>query len=235
MQLVVTDSIREALELAALETKHAQDSEPNGTLDHDFSSTAKASSISHKLLHSACSLLVKAYPDRPHYAFHRLIKGSRIEFVCPKPREITPEYIKFMEKVKIKLENKEYEDIVGKMPHGKSRDALGSISGDLVELRKVSGQMMSLLNIFISMAAVFTALYIFAERLWEDQGFRVLFGLFGALVVGFAEGWFYTRDWLMDEVNTGSKKVAYRPNLNSQVDSSPSILEYKPTVKKDLT
>ncbi len=49
------------------------------------------------------------------------------------------------------------------------------------------------------MAAVFTAVFYTADAARLDLGLRVLLGLLGALVTGFAEGWFFTRDLLRQE------------------------------------
>ncbi|KAH6600910.1 hypothetical protein BASA61_002122 [Batrachochytrium salamandrivorans] len=188
MQLVVTDSIRKALVMAASDETTAIIASMTPLSDTDMNSTsicskwtlsATAESVPHSLVWLACDKLGKAYPGtarKPH------------RFVCPKPREITPEYTAFMNKVKTKLENQEYEQMIRKIPGGKAGDESSGLAYDISELRKVSSQMMSLVNILFSMVAVFAALFVFSEHVWNDPGLRVLFGLFGALVVGFAEG-----------------------------------------------
>ncbi|KAJ1328441.1 hypothetical protein BSLG_010173 [Batrachochytrium salamandrivorans] len=135
-----------------------------------------------------------------------------------------------MNKVKTKLENQEYEQMIRKIPGGKAGDESSGLAYDISELRKVSSQMMSLVNILFSMVAVFAALFVFSEHVWNDPGLRVLFGLFGALVVGFAEGWFFSRDWLIDPPDVAPKKSQHARHI---IEPSESISKSQGKEEKD--
>ena len=48
-----------------------------------------------------------------------------------------------------------------------------------------------------SIVATFVAVYVFWERVSSDAGMKVLAALVCCFVVALAEGWFFTRDWLL--------------------------------------
>ncbi|KAL2911437.1 hypothetical protein HK105_209088 [Polyrhizophydium stewartii] len=195
--------------------------------DADEAAAPSDKAVPHTLVRDACSVLAQAHPgtwpaaaacapgrarrcvltrgilaDNPDYAFHRVLRGSRIEFVVPKPKPKSPEYIKMMDEVRAYLANKEYEQMTNGLDStasGKNK-LLGGFSEDMLELRKASRHLISLANVLFSMVATFAAAYVLSGHVFAEQGFRVLFGLFATLLVAVAEGWFFARDWLLDDL-----------------------------------
>lgn len=62
--------------------------------------------------------------------------------------------------------------------------------------KKVSSLSISVFNVLFSMAAVFVSIMYVGGTVNMALPMRVLLSLTGAFVVGFAEGWFFTKDWL---------------------------------------
>ncbi|KAJ3299526.1 hypothetical protein HK104_008623 [Borealophlyctis nickersoniae] len=131
------------------------------------------------------------------YHIHELLKGSKIHLNVPKPRTKSPELLQILEKIKHDLAAKEYEEMTRSVSqaHMRTRNGGGSIGSDLKGANRI---LSAVLNILFSMVAVFVALFYFGDGVTRDVAMKTLMSLAGAFIVGFAESWFFAKDWLFD-------------------------------------
>lgn len=105
-----------------------------------------------------------------------------------------------MDQARIQLENKEYHEMTRNISQGTNpldSSPRTTLSQDIQELRKLSRQIIAITNVLFSIVATFVAVYVFWERVSSDAGMKVLAALVCCFVVALAEGWFFTRDWLL--------------------------------------
>ncbi|KAI9352877.1 hypothetical protein BDR26DRAFT_849999 [Obelidium mucronatum] len=144
-------------------------------------------SISHSLVQEVSQLLLSNCEEedsKEKYAFKALTKGSRMVLDSPKARVKSPELIELLRKAKIIAEN------AGLVPKHKMTQLTKQ---ERNEYNATIGMFSGILNVLLSMLACVHG----SSRL--DIGMKTLLALFFALVVGFAEGWFFSRDWLFED------------------------------------
>ena len=86
--------------------------------------------------------------------------------------EKSVELIRILEECRIEQENKEYEEMVKDVKHNRLilSNKLGMSSHDRMELKRVFGVFSSLINVILSMMAVFYAMFYFGDTLTRDVG-----------------------------------------------------------------
>lgn len=136
-----------------------------------------------------------------------LIKGSRLHYTL-QPQQRPPrskELESRLQGIQNELDNQAYLEMTKGVQKGCSTDPSKIISseqsGDSLgqELRAANAQLSAAINVFLSMAAVFTAAFYFGDQVTNDTGLKVLLALAGAWVVGIAEGYFFLKDLVMEE------------------------------------
>lgn len=132
--------------------------------------------------------------------FRKLLQKSGFYYPVVKKREPTKEYIKMMDDVKAILAQKEYDEMT------KDIQSVKEPGWDVNEWKLVNTQMTSIINVLFSMIAVFAAVFYLGELAVIDVGLRVLLSLAGALIVGIAEGWFFTKDLIHVEKEISKTK-----------------------------
>ncbi len=146
--------------------------------------------------------------DSPDNYVFSLIKGSRLHYSLQLP--IRPPRSKELQErlqgIQNDLDNQAYLEMTKGVQSGcstdsskilKSSDQSNSSLGQ--ELRAANAQLSAAINVFLSMAAVFTAAFYFGDQVTSDTGLRVLLALAGAWVVGIAEGYFFLKDLVLEE------------------------------------
>jgi hypothetical protein len=137
----------------------------------------------------------------PRYSFRLLLQNATF-YTPPKvKKEPTKEYIAMMDRAREIIAEKEYYEMT-KDVTGERRESVW----DKTEWRSISNQITAIFNVFFSIIAVFVAVFYLGELVHIDVGIRVLMALAGALVVGIAEGWFFTKDLMITSGELGSKK-----------------------------
>ncbi|KAI8995927.1 endoplasmic reticulum-based factor for assembly of V-ATPase-domain-containing protein [Gaertneriomyces semiglobifer] len=141
--------------------------------------------------------------DSSEYSLHALLRGSKVYMDRPKERVKSPELVRILENIKADLANKEYAEMVRHVSTFRERDNVpaSSIGNDL---RDAFRQMTAIINVIFSILAVFMAVYWVSGTVTRDIGMKVLISLFFALVALIAEGWFFTRDWLLNDIAPAS-------------------------------
>ncbi|OUM68163.1 hypothetical protein PIROE2DRAFT_53258 [Piromyces sp. E2] len=154
--------------------------------------------ISHRIIKEVSDNLLKKYPGEEgnKYRFNSLIQSSKMILESPKPRVKSPELIKILDKIKREQENKEYLRLTREsFIEDEEKETIGNIA-------KVAKRQITLIfNFFLSVVAGFTAGYYLGKSITPDVGKRALFGFLVAGIIGIAEGWFMTRDFLLLENN----------------------------------
>ncbi|KND04520.1 uncharacterized protein SPPG_00249 [Spizellomyces punctatus DAOM BR117] len=222
VRLVVTEKIRSAIELAlleeALDTSLAEKLKPYSqrSRSENRPDAEDPDTISHELLNEVSKALLhqRADDDRQDFYFHELVKGSEVYMDKPKPRVKSPELIQLLDAIRADLANKEYAEMVRGVSLNREVQPLVPIGG---ELRNAFRQISSVINVLFSIAATFAAVFWVSGTVTRDVGMRTLIGLFGALLVAIAEGWFFARDWLFDEPPNPSAKQTRQLNLPIQL------------------
>ena len=155
---------------------------------------------------------------RPRTKVH--ISQSNHHPSIPLTLQQSPALLKLLEEAQNKLDQKAYEDMTRSI-------SLKHLQTHSVaqELKQANRAITAMLNVVFSMVAVFTALFYFGHTLTHDVALvsrsfccrsdscccakglsltiplqRTLFSLAGALVVGFAEGWFFGKDLLKNDI-----------------------------------
>ncbi|KAI8847421.1 endoplasmic reticulum-based factor for assembly of V-ATPase-domain-containing protein [Chytridium lagenaria] len=132
-------------------------------------------------------------------SFDDVMKGSSMVFKIPPPREKSEKLKAILQTCQNNLDRQEYTRMTSNL-------GLKSYNmrDDILDAKKAMGAFGAVFNVLLSMGAVFTAIMYFGTSLTSDVGTRVLIGLFAALVVAIAEGWFLSRDLL--RVDAASSK-----------------------------
>jgi hypothetical protein len=144
--------------------------------------------IDHKTVYKLSKTL-----QNPTYQFSNLLQGTEFYFI-PKPNKVpTKEYLEMMENARKIVAEKEYLEMTRNVEY--KSDAVFEVD----EWKMVSNQLTAIINILISVVAVFVAVFYLGELNQVDIGLKVLFSLAGALIVAIAEGWFFTRDLIHSE------------------------------------
>ncbi|KAG4095154.1 hypothetical protein H8356DRAFT_1689278 [Neocallimastix lanati (nom. inval.)] len=153
--------------------------------------------ISHRIIKEVSDYLLKKYPGEEgnKYRFNNLIKSSKMILESPKPRVKSPELIKILENIKREQENKEYLKLTRDIEDDEDDGGLGAYASIAKK------QITLVFNLFLSIAAGFTAGYVLGTQITTDTGKRALFGFLVAGVIGVAEGWFMMKDFLLLEKN----------------------------------
>ncbi|KAJ3184594.1 hypothetical protein HDU87_003995 [Geranomyces variabilis] len=169
-------------------TEETPASEQQGQKDH----------IPHSLLAELSAALIAATGQHDQYSLHVLIRGSSLHL--PKPPPAPPKsarLLALLDAAQAELSNREYAE----MTRGLStpRGGAGRVVDDVTlniggELRDAFRSVSAVFNVLLSMGAVFVAVYWVAGTVSRDVGKRTLLGLFGALMVAIAEGWFFAKD-----------------------------------------
>ncbi|KAJ3204831.1 hypothetical protein HDU82_005567 [Entophlyctis luteolus] len=147
--------------------------------------------IPHPLVARMSGFLTANRPDSPD------AEGSQMVFPSPKPPEKSAKLQQLLADAKILVENKEYsrmtKDVV-------PNQAMGQIAyQERYELKTTIGMLSAVLNVILSMVAVFVAVFWIGDTVVADVGLKTLLALTFAAIVGVAEGWFFSRDWLFED------------------------------------
>jgi hypothetical protein len=156
----------------------------------------KQDCIDHKQLYR----IAKSLKD-PKFSYRSLLQNSTFYEPPKVNKEPTKEYIAMMDRAREIIAEKEYYEMTKDIT-GERRESVW----DPAEWRLISNQMTAIFNVLFSIIAVFAAVFYLGELAHVDLGIRVLLGLGGALVVGIAEGWFFTKDLMISSGELASKK-----------------------------
>ncbi|KAJ3162622.1 hypothetical protein HK101_000727 [Irineochytrium annulatum] len=157
-------------------------------------------SIPHGLVKELAAHLAEKNNATSEQTFASLVSGSRIVISPPPPIVKSPELLRILEKCRAKLESKDYAEMVkGVAPRSFYENQDGDGGESELTWRQATAVLSAVSNVILSMVAVFVAFFYFGGSFSNDVGTRTLFSLAAALVVGFAEGWFFTRDLVSGE------------------------------------
>ncbi|KAJ3113991.1 hypothetical protein HK100_001827 [Physocladia obscura] len=155
--------------------------------------------ISHVLVCKLSKYLVTVVDcgENEDWTFESLTRGSKMILNSPKPLLKSDKLQKILAAAKIQSENAEYlrmtKDVVPKT----SMTQL--MRQERSEYKTTVGMFSAIFNVFLSMVAVFMAIFWVGHTVFDDVGLKTLLALFFALVAGVAEGWFFSRDWLFED------------------------------------
>ncbi|KAJ3144710.1 hypothetical protein HDU89_008082 [Geranomyces variabilis] len=166
--------------------------------------------IPHSLLADLSAALVAATGQHEQYSLHVLIRGSTLHLPTPPPPPPkSARLLALLDAAHAEVSNREYAEMTRGLstPRGGAGDASLNIGG---ELRDAFRSVSAVFNVLLSMGAVFVAVYWVAGTVSRDVGKRTLLGLFGALMVAIAEGWFFAKDLLRTD-GPPAKHTSPRP------------------------
>ncbi|KAI8894350.1 endoplasmic reticulum-based factor for assembly of V-ATPase-domain-containing protein [Globomyces pollinis-pini] len=174
MLLVTTPKINEALEKLGRKQKEFISHQELTKLVHDLKQSDLGNDCQYNLLD--------------------FITGT--QFYHPTKKIIPPskEYQKMMDDCRALLAEKEYLQMTENLETKKLSLSPGS------EWKEVHKMTTSIINVLFSVVAVFVAVFYLGESMQMDIGLRVLISLAGALIVAIAEGWFFTKDWVISDI-----------------------------------
>ncbi|KAJ3269738.1 hypothetical protein HDV01_001080 [Terramyces sp. JEL0728] len=134
--------------------------------------------------------LVKLLKLQSKYTLAKLVKTTSFYHKPLPTRTPSPEYVKLMDHYRQLAAEREYKEMTGKY----DREFTSS------DWKTVNSLMVSIGNVFFSVGAVFVATFMLGEYAGVDIAIRVLVGLAMGAIVFFAEGWFFTKDWISTKV-----------------------------------
>ncbi|KAJ3036816.1 hypothetical protein HDV00_002369 [Rhizophlyctis rosea] len=187
VRLIVTERIAEAI-AAINDSKTAPETLRADIAALDIDDAPKT--IPHALLCHVSKTLLEETSD-PKYHLHTLLRGSSFHLNVPKPRTKSPALLKLLEEAQLKLDEQAYEEMTRSISQKHLQTNRTSLAQDLKHANRA---ITAMVNVVFSMIAVFTALFYFGHTVTNDVAMRTLLSLFGALVVGIAEGWFFSKD-----------------------------------------
>ena len=129
---------------------------------------------------------------------HSLLKGSTrlswllqgSSFVFPAKQPPSKDYLLFMEKTRIELENREYKQMVADLVPPERVP----LARDLKQVHRI---LLGITNSLFSIVGVFGGVYYASYTVSNDVSIRILIALTCAMAVLVAESWFFTRDFLV--------------------------------------
>ncbi|KAJ3070569.1 hypothetical protein HDU98_006374 [Podochytrium sp. JEL0797] len=121
--------------------------------------------IDHSLVRSIARLLKDAEPP---VTFEDLVKGSKMSFESPKPRVKSKELLELLEKARIKAENAEYSRMTDDLIPKHSMTQL--TRQEKFEWNSTVGMFSGIMNVVLSMAAVFMAVFWVGDTITTDIG-----------------------------------------------------------------
>ncbi|KAJ3026149.1 UNVERIFIED_CONTAM: hypothetical protein HDU68_006138 [Siphonaria sp. JEL0065] len=165
-----------------------------------------AKPIPHTLVRDLSRVLLACEKDSEiKYSFKELTAGSKMVLESPRPRVKSPELLQLLEKAKLKAENEEYARMTQELiPQHKMTQLTKQ---ERNEYNATIGMFSGILNVLLSMVAVFMAVFWVGHTVTQDIGMKTLLSLLCALIVGFAEGWFFSKDWLFEDREVTKKNV----------------------------
>ncbi|KAI8323051.1 hypothetical protein GQ54DRAFT_296999 [Martensiomyces pterosporus] len=158
--------------------------------------------------------LAQSANDREGAWIHQLLQGSRIYIEKPAPRPRNPELVARLDKIKRQLEEREYKRMTANVrasmydSHSGSKTRMGDVfmpavpgvrigesSGQMSlqqEMKAVNQQVSVIVNILFSALGVGFAVSYASYTLTSEIGWRILLGLFAALVTILAETYLFS-------------------------------------------
>lgn len=147
-------------------------------------------SVAHSAVIEAANIML-AKTGFSSYRISSIMRSTRIILDAPIKAKPTIEYLELMESFRNKQDARDYANMTREF-----RKDHFTVFTDLQDLRQIRTLFYSIINVVLSMAAVFAAVFYMADSAALDMSWRVLLALFGAFVAGFAEAWFFAKDWL---------------------------------------
>ncbi|KAJ3416867.1 hypothetical protein HDV05_008452 [Chytridiales sp. JEL 0842] len=174
------------------------------------------------------------------YRFEHMVASSKMVLESPKPRKKSPELLKILEACQAELDNKQYDEMVKDLRKSPSRMTM---AGDQKEdMKEIVGMLSAITNVIFSMIAVFVTVFYVGNTVTRDTGMKTLLALFGALIVGIAEGWFFSRDWLFHDIPKEPSRVIDKvppspkrripPQTTNEKENTQKRLRKKPSTRK---
>ncbi|EDV21023.1 Transmembrane protein 199 [Trichoplax sp. H2] len=119
---------------------------------------------------------------------YQLLAGSELYRQAYQPPKRNPELLARLERLKAQQANREYQEMVKDVsPKQSAKETLGK------DLRSTRRQLSSIINFVITVASAFAFGFFASKHAFPNVAFRVLFGLFVAVVVAAAELYFMAR------------------------------------------
>jgi len=123
----------------------------------------------------------------------QILQGSRIILDKPVQNQKSLRLLEILQECQDIIDKKEYK----RMTKGLKRD----VDTKFTDVRFTIGQLSGILNVLLSMAAVFTVVMYFGDQVaMGNTSLKVLLALFCCWIVGIAEGYFLTKDFLEIQV-----------------------------------
>ncbi|KAJ3296975.1 hypothetical protein HDU79_005039 [Rhizoclosmatium sp. JEL0117] len=130
-------------------------------------------------------------------SFGEFVRGAGLVLAPPPPRQKSDQLKQLLRDAEVKAENLEYARMTDDLVPKHSMSQL--TRQEKFEFNATIGMFSGILNVLLSMVAVFVAVMWVGDTVTRDVGMKTLLALFFAFVVGIAEGWFFSRDWLFED------------------------------------
>ncbi|KAI9490190.1 hypothetical protein BDB00DRAFT_875517 [Zychaea mexicana] len=171
MQLTLTKSMQELFRTALQDPNFCPTFRKEAQIAVDASLDQK-NGVSLSLLRESCNFVSELQPGRVW--FHELVRGTSV-YIEPKPEEdpeVKAEREARLQKLRDEQSNREYASMVSSVITSENEKyAFGVRPG---ELKQIQGHIVTILNIGLSMVAVFTAIYMGSRTMTNELGIEPL-------------------------------------------------------------
>ena len=188
MEVLFTERLhRAATEVSKIsDLPHDVKSRLSNLIDEDKSQWPKA--IPFQLVQLIHKQLVKKNDNKDRIYMHQLLNGSDLYRQGYQPPKRNPELVARIEKLKAQQANREYQQMVKDVVHKQSvKESLGK------DLRSTRRQLSSVFNFIFTVVAAFAFGFFASKHAFPNVAYRVLFGLFLAVLVAGADLYFMAR------------------------------------------
>lgn len=188
MEVLFTERLhRAAIEVSKIsDLPHDLKTRLNNLIEEDKSQWPRA--IPFQLVQLIHKQLVKNNDSDDQVYMYQLLKGSDLYRQGYQPPKRNPELAARIEKLKAQQADREYQHMVKDIVTKRSvKESLGK------DLRSTRRQLSSIFNFIFTVAAAFAFGFFASQHAFPNIAYRVLFGLFIALIVAAADLYFMAR------------------------------------------
>ncbi|KAG2224095.1 hypothetical protein INT45_004976 [Circinella minor] len=189
MQLTLTKPMQELFKSVLADPNFCPKFRKEAQIAANASLDQKKQGVSLSLLRESCTFFSEQQLGRVW--FHELVKGTSV-YIEPKPEE-DPEVKAAREaklqKLRDEQNNREYASMVASVITSENEKYAFRIQPG--ELKQIKGHIVTILNIGVSMVAVFTAIYMGSRTMTNELGIRIMLSLAGAIGIAIVETGLY--------------------------------------------
>ncbi|KAJ1955067.1 hypothetical protein IWQ62_005615 [Dispira parvispora] len=202
VKLVVTDAMRVVLRQAQAQPNCPDPLRQNLQAFSDSKAAQDCEAVEFTLLQQVVEFLSRGQSCSPP-SLSQILTGTAVHFPRPEKKPRNPQLEEHLENIRTQLAQKDYMRMV-KQVSLNEKYRVGSHS--LRDIAQVNQNLMVIVNILFSIAAVFATVFYTSTTLTSDFAVRVLLGMCASITVGGAEVWLYVSK--MNKTKTADVKTS---------------------------